>query len=379
MIYDHNIGDYAWYEVGQQRYYSKIQALFAAQASKQAIKYNFNDEVFSRHRWDIEPVETLETLYAQRAEQIRNSYDYVVLHFSGGTDSGNIMETFIRNKIHLDEVCIRGSISQTTQKNKGVLDATDQYSECLSQSLPLATWIKDHHMPHLRITVVDTVKLIIQYFENNPDWIEREVDDFSPSNYVIRNLDMLSPHYKQMAESGKRVAHIFGVGKPRICKNKHYYYTIFSDRGGGGGGTNWVCLKDHIDSRPQYVECFYWGINAIKLQIKQLHVLKNYIKKYPQTEAQLLADQSREWENLVASIIYRRTLPLLTEHKKNPNSLILPSRDLWFAKDDHADSFQNWKKGVEYLRILIDSAWYNDNSWNSGMKSLHSKPHYLGT
>ena len=53
MIYDHNIGDYAWYEVGQQRYYSKIQALFAAQASKQAIKYNFNDEVFSQHRWDI--------------------------------------------------------------------------------------------------------------------------------------------------------------------------------------------------------------------------------------------------------------------------------------------------------------------------------------
>ncbi len=118
MIYNHNLNDYGWYEVGHQKYYSKIQALFAAQSSKQPIRYNCNDALFSQHRWDIEPVETLETLYAQRAEQIRNSYDYLILHFSGGTDSANIMETFIRNNIHLDEVCIRGSISQAAKKNR---------------------------------------------------------------------------------------------------------------------------------------------------------------------------------------------------------------------------------------------------------------------
>ena len=376
MIYNHNLNDYGWYEVGHQKYYSKIQALFAAQSSKQPITYNCNDALFSQHRWDIEPVETLETLYAQRAEQIRNSYDYLILHFSGGTDSANIMETFIRNNIHLDEVCIRGSISQAAKKTGGVLEAEDQYSECTNQSVPLANWVKDHHMPHLRITVVDTVQLITDYFQNTADWIERNVDDFTPGNYVLRNLDTLSPHYKKMADSGKRVAHILGVGKPRIFKQKNYFYTYFQDR---NGTTNWLSPKDEIDSRPQYVECFYWGVNAIALQIKQLHVLKNHIKTYPESEPALLdPNQDRGWENLVASIIYRRTLPLLSEHKKNTNILILPSRDNWFAKDPHADCFKNWKKGVDYLRTLIDPSWYNENIWTSGIKALFSKPYYLG-
>ena len=121
-------------------------------------------------------------------------------------------------------------------------------------------------------------------------------------------------------------------------------------------------------------------MNAISLQIKQLHVLKNHIKTHPESEPRLLdPNQDRAWENLVASIIYRRTLPLLAEHKKNTNNLILPSRDYWFAKDAHADSFKNWKKGVDYLRTLIDSSWYHENIWSSGIKALPSKPHYLGT
>jgi len=51
--------------------------------------------------------ESLDFLYALRARQLREKYDYLVLYFSGGADSTNILKTFIDNNIFLDEIVMQ--------------------------------------------------------------------------------------------------------------------------------------------------------------------------------------------------------------------------------------------------------------------------------
>ncbi|NBR23517.1 MAG: hypothetical protein EBU08_07045, partial [Micrococcales bacterium] len=73
--------------------------------------WNFNDEVFGTVDWTQEPSESLPELYRQRAEQIRSEYDYVVLCYSGGADSTNILTTFLNNDIKLDEIMMYHCLS----------------------------------------------------------------------------------------------------------------------------------------------------------------------------------------------------------------------------------------------------------------------------
>jgi hypothetical protein len=374
-MYDHNLDDYAWYEVGQQKYYDKVEALFAHVSQKKPIRWNVNDDILDLYDWTVEPAKDLQTLYAERAQQIRICYDYLVLHFSGGSDSAQIIETFINNNIHLDEVLIRGSISQSPNKT-GVVQAHEQYSECLNQALPLANWIKEHCMPHLKITVVDTVPLINEYYANNKNWIEKSIGALTPGNIVKSNLDNLAPHYKQLADQGKKVAHIFGVEKPKIFCRDNYFYTRYLDK----RFIEWTCIRNDGSNYPQYIELFYWGKHAVELQIKQLHVVKNYIKY--NSVAKRLFDTSigRAYDNFIGSIVYKRTLPLLIEHLKCVDSSIADDRDYWFFSDQHNNSFKNWNNGVDYIKTLIPTSWHHsDGFWKGGIQNMWSKPRYLGT
>lgn len=369
----HNLDDYAWYEVGDRRYYNKIQALFDHLQTRLPIRWNVNDDVYDQFDWTVEPSESLEFLYAQRAQEIRNKYDYLVLHFSGGSDSCNILETFVKNNIHLDEILIRGSYT-TTSKKTGIVAAQDNYSECLVQSLPLATWVKEHHMPHVKINLVDTVEKINEFYKNNSSWIELSPAGLSPSVLVKSNLEMLDSSYTRLVDQGKRIAHIMGVEKPRIYRHNNFFYTQFVDK----KYMEWAS-EPYNPTRPQFVELFYWSKHTALMQIKQLHLLKKYIKLQNLTDADFDVNSGRRYERLVADVIYNRTLPLITEHEKDTGGSIIESRDYWFAKDQYNDAFVNYKRGLDYLKTLIDAEWHDKNNFLAGgIRGITSKPRYLG-
>ena len=65
---------FGYYTVGEKKSYSKLEALGWG-----SPKWHFNDEIFSAIDWTIEPPFDLWELYKQRAKQIREQYDYVVL------------------------------------------------------------------------------------------------------------------------------------------------------------------------------------------------------------------------------------------------------------------------------------------------------------
>jgi hypothetical protein len=92
-----------YYQVNDKIYTNKLLALYSNKNNDE-ITWNFHDDVFSQQDWTKKPAGTLQDLYKQRAQQLRDSYDYLILNFSGGADSWNILHTFLTNNIKLDEV-----------------------------------------------------------------------------------------------------------------------------------------------------------------------------------------------------------------------------------------------------------------------------------
>jgi hypothetical protein len=76
--------------------YSKI-------VNEQPLLY-YHDDLFNKVEWSVEPPKPLQEYYQLQAEKIRDEYDYVVLCYSGGIDSTNILETFYFNNIKIDKI-----------------------------------------------------------------------------------------------------------------------------------------------------------------------------------------------------------------------------------------------------------------------------------
>ena len=84
--------------------YNKLQALELAQKTGGNIRWNFNDSAYGQINWQQEPAVNIDILYLMRARQLRDQYDHLVLNFSGGSDSTNILYAFLKNNIHIDEI-----------------------------------------------------------------------------------------------------------------------------------------------------------------------------------------------------------------------------------------------------------------------------------
>lgn len=372
MHYDNNLNDFSWYEVGDRKFYNKAQALFEHLQTRHPIRWNLNDDVYSQYDWTKEPAKSLDQLYAERAQGLRDRYDYLVLHFSGGSDSCNILETCIKNNIFIDEIITRGAYEHVPSKS-GVITAYEHYAECLTQAWPLMQWVKNTHWPNVKLTVIETSKIINDYFAKNPNWIEQGGNGLSPGMAIRANHDLLTPDWQKITESGRKVAHIYGADKPKLFKHKNSYYTRWLDKSFSEFNTDRIGTSQ----LPQYIEFFYWGRNAVELQIKQLHTLKNYIKSHNVNFEQYSKDPNgREYEDFVASIIYNRTLPLYSVHLKDEGSTIIQAKDAWFAKDLQGDGYKNWKRGVDYFKTLVPEEYKDSNS--NGIVGLWSKPYNLG-
>lgn len=80
----HNKGIYS---CNNKFFHNKIDAIFESNASTKHVEWDYHDKIFNQHSWDIDPPVELEELYHQRALQLRDAYDHLVLFYSGGVDS----------------------------------------------------------------------------------------------------------------------------------------------------------------------------------------------------------------------------------------------------------------------------------------------------
>ena len=400
-----------YYSVGKLKFYSKLEALELAKKLGQDVKWHFNDEAYSSYDWTQEPTETLEELYCARALQLREKYDYLVLWFSGGADSTNVLDSFLKNNIKIDEVVSFVNYSVTGSKHDFV------NGEVFNVAIPRIEEAQKQQ-PWLKHTIVDIAQSQVDLFSSKDakfDWTYDINGLWNPNNVARQYLKMSVPSWANMINSGKKVGFIYGVCKPRVFVVNNKYYWRFDD------GQHGSSRKTQDDNREwDFNELFYWSPDCAKIAIKQGHVVKNFLKHanlgseaftdkphYPscfvvsddlhtawQThikqagKVKITFGEYSMWyswnkptrkdltHDALHKLIYPWWYPVPYQFK--PNSLIFTDRDTWFFKLPDAEAARHtWRTGIEHIWNAVPEE-YRQKDIAHGIRVMTSKEYALG-
>jgi len=370
-----------YYTVGNNEFDSKLQACFLSTEINQEVKWHFNEEVFKNFNWQIEPEESLDTLYDQRARQIRESYDYVIISYSGGADSHNIVESFLRQGLHIDELVI--NTMDSASKNITVLDPSNKNPENAAaehylQTLPRLQEIKNRS-PNTKIEILDLTDYLLNSWLDAGDasWVLDKREGLNPLNVTRFNYLHFSRIRKQF-DKGKKIALILGIEKPRtFIYSNNKFYIKFVDR-----AANIITIENHIKEYSNaVVEYFYWSPNSVKLLCKQAHVIKKWLEFNPHMQS--------SW--------YHKNLDMKTYrlvHERLLRTLIYSTWDNdWYQADkatkDWYSEFDSWfiegfkgtqqhhiwREGIEFVANKAGQYVDTSKGYGDGLKVFSQ--HYL--
>lgn len=333
--------------------HNKLQALEFASKVNQSVRWDFNSSVYNSIDWSVEPQISIDTLYLLRARQLRDRYDYLVLNFSGGSDSTNILYTFLKNNIHIDEIIVRhpetGIKNVTTNtQNK---DSTNQISEFDYAVIPRLKWVKDN-FPTIKITIHDYFDSMVNETIDD-SWIYAAREFFHPG--VIKRYSNLSMRSQlSMYDRGKTVGVIYGIDKPLLEYRDGKYYAYFID----------ICPNVVVSEVADYTnittELFYWTPDLPEIVVKQAHMVRHWVEANPQFQSLLSPNRVHNSKNI--SIIERSvTGPVVypsVEHEifqgNKIDNAILSAHDSWFWNNHMDTSIASvWRAGIEQLKKKV--------------------------
>jgi hypothetical protein len=337
---------FGYYEVGDYKTYSKYDAIVVSEQSKKKPRWNFNDEVFSCYNWAIEPSESLLDLYRRRAEQLRNKYDYLVLAFSGGSDSHNALMAFLKNDIPIDELLSW----HTYEGNKGDKDSF-QNAEIWKVAHPYGELVKEK-FPNVKHRFVDLTEFQFQFWKDHPEakfeFIYYGNACASIQNVCRADLRLYIDDYKKIIESGKKLAIIHATDKPSVRYRDGKWSASFYDIIDHSAPANFQMYNRETD----HSEFFYWTPDLPELVIKQCHEIKKHLLN-PQNQA-LIEQFSKinRWGYEVAeSLVWFNDRRLTNEHVK---TIIYPYWSL--------DTFSNEKSVTGIYFTKRDEWFYGSNT-----------------
>jgi hypothetical protein len=371
---------FGYYLVGTLKFYSKLEAIEFSVRTNQKVTWHFNDVEFGLHDWTVEPTETLEELYRQRAQQLREKYDYLVLWFSGGSDSDNILHTFVTNNIKLDECASLVNYAATGSREDWL------NGEIYNVAVPKVNAAK-HTQPWMQHTLIDIAQPTIDYFskQDASDWVYGLNNFVNPNSAVKQEIKKTVPHWMQLVDQGKRVGFIYGLEKPMVHGFGKNYYFKFTDSIDNAVSNVIQSRNDEWDHN----ELFYWDPSCVKLLTKQGHAVKRFLKKaegLSQDKERIfmnstVVDKKVKWLTieLLNKIVYPGWTPV--DYQVKPTSLIHSPRDRWFFKLPDNDAAKHaWKIGIEHLWNTLPQQ-HKLGTWdgNSNVKRLSSKFYDLGS
>lgn len=379
-IFDKKLG---YYQCSNMEFESKIQAFLYSMQNNQPVSWVFNDDMFSRFDWTIEPPESLDALYDIRSRQLRESYDYLILSYSGGSDSHNILMSFIRQGLHIDEIVV--NTLEKGWKPVTTLDPsnTSSYNSGAEHYLQCVPRLKEiqHLIPKTKISIHDLTDYVHESFLKIGDasWVLNKREALNPIGITRYNY-LYFDQVKRKFDKEKRIGLILGVEKPKSCIKNNKFYIRFNDR-----AANMVTIIDHIkDYDNSTIEYFYWSPDCVPLLIKQGHVVKRWLELNPQYQPL--------WD--VKTTDYKT---VRTYHEKLLKSVIYSTwNENWFQVDkatkDWYSEFDNWfidacsntksnaiwKEGVEFVKNTLTPFVRLDENNNADGLSIFFKHYEIG-
>lgn len=306
----------------------------------------FHDEVYSEYNWTIEPEITLDELYTRRAKQLREKYDNLILMYSGGTDSHQVLRSFIDNSIHLDEIHTLYPLRMLNAIKEG--EYPDGYNLSLLKEYDEAVIPRLKHISifnqEIKVKVWDITEYInIHHLSDN--FMEDNKQLFGVHNNKYKALQGAFMYHvmgNYIQELKGTTGLIFGFERPTLITKDGILYFYFTEIGRCFVG-NYEWDKFNCGA-----ELFYWCPEVPEIPIKQSHCVFNFLKKnnvkvVPHRDSVLM--KKLLYPSTFEPEIYQQ--PLDVKHRDDD---IL--RFIYGRKE--ADNI----KTVKGLKILFDSKYY---------------------
>ncbi len=260
--------DIGYYKAGDKLYSNKFDAVMAAQLTNTPVSWNFFDEQLSKVNWTVEPELSLNTLYKMRAQQIRDQYDYIIVFCSGGSDSNNVIRTFLNNNIRVDEVMALAPMSglKNWDFNKRNTNEDNTISETRFALFPILSEIANTN-PNIKITVNDFFEDILNYKDEY--WAYQACGNIvTVLTSHFTNVTKFK-HINDMLQAGKRVGLIYGTDKPivKIAQNGDMNFIL------GDAGINYLNMPAEREHPNLDRVLFYWTPDLPEIMVKQAHVV----------------------------------------------------------------------------------------------------------
>lgn len=256
---------------------AKIDAYRHAYANRSGpVSFYFHNQVWEKFDKSLLGKIPLTTLYKERALQIRDKYDYVVLHYSGGADSHNILETFLTNNIKLDEVMVRwpkhlidGNGYTPNTKDISARNAASEWNYSIKPTLDR---LKISN-PEIKINIVDYA----EYLGNQSLGVDQLTNRLSQINIghlslgstVIRLDPNCETKLSLVSPTSRKVGHVIGTDKPYVTAVDGKVYFKFLD----SFHTNASMVEAMGEDR---VELFYWSADLPLLPVEQAYQIALY-------------------------------------------------------------------------------------------------------
>ena len=376
---------FGYYQVGNYRTFSKLEAIEIEQATGETVHWNFNDEVYSCYDWTKEPVESLEELYIKRAQQIREKYDYIVLLFSAGSDSQNMLQAFVQGGIKFEE-----TLSYSNLRAAGDVNSYHN-KELFVSALPIAQKLKATNPLYKDLIVreVDLSDHTADIFNHvSPlDYPYMTNGTASPIHCAKSFIREIVPDYRKLVQE-KRVVFVWGAEKPLNFEfKKGKFYFRFLD-----------ILEGHVGPRTQMInraeehdEFFYVTPDAPLIPIKQCHVIAKFLRglrgPHPYVSdlhqnrlghIPIYNSATKKWQTHwlqldgLNRLIYPWFDPTVWYQNQKPVNSIYSTRDEWFYR--HPDLSQPFNTIVAGMISRYGAKWLNSDPLNPETKFVRKFP-----
>lgn len=357
---------------------SKIEACIYSTKTKKPIEWIFNNSVFDHFDWSIEPVETLDQLYDRRSMEIREKYDYVIISYSGGADSHNILTSFIRQNLYIDEIIVNvyEKANKLYVENLSIKDSWNYGAEYKLQIYPRLNEIKNA-CPNTKITVVDMSDSMFDTFAKAGDasWILDKRETLNVSGLTRYNYVWFKD-IKKNFDKDKKIVLILGEGKPMTYIKDNFMHLIFIDK-----GANVITAQEHLTDHPNAkVELYYYHPSSVKIIAKQIHTIKKWLNSNPSLKP-IFTPKNRDefnencriyYHKLLRNIIYTTWDESWYQADKGKSGWY-DDIDEWFHKlYKDTKEYKIWQEGIKYVSDnACDYVYTNEFGVAQGLRGFN--------
>jgi hypothetical protein len=334
-----------WYDADKNVYKTHIDAL---KSGKECCIY-YNDSLYGSVDWKTEPSFSLKELYKLRAQEIRDSYERVILCLSGGIDSRNVLESFYYNNIQIDEIISVGAFSQDKYFGSDENNNREIY-------VNVKQLLNELDLPNTKISFLDYT----EYFRNPKSFsLISEYQD-----YWMYNISCWkSPHHlywndlsKHIVKDNKKTCWVTGTGKTGISVFEQIPYVSFSE-------LELMNYSGKYFDGNLYRENFYWGNTLLSTEI---------IKKQAYTMLKvfdIMKDKKtfmKNYNEIYNKAIYELVNPMIMKTKKSSN-VLMSIRDTFIKNKTDSDMYKYYKNGLQKLLHEVPNA----------QKTYYTRKYYL--